>query len=267
MALPLSATGALGQDQCRGWAVSCASVEVRADGDELILFAPNLVSSQAATEAEAAQVEGQPAASPGDAGMVTADPETLSCDEERGTRVLDKDERKRCRRAPVGAFFLIALPASLFVLAPDGQGPPVKSPGLPSEPISTPDSGGDDGGNDGSGAGGGGVTDGGSGDGGASGGGGAGTGGNSGGGSTGGATTGGSTGGATGGNTGGGTTGGGSVGGGSTVGGSYPGAGDLPPISQVPEPVSTTLFGIGLASLAGARIRRLRQGAASSEDS
>ena len=227
----------IAQEACRGWAATCASVAVRSEGDELVLFAPNLASSDSSETAESARV----------------DPEAEPCDRDDARMeeapAPDENDRERCRRAPVGAFFIVALPASLFVFAPDGQGPTVESPALPQEPVTTPGDGGGDGDDGGAGVGGEGVTDGGSGDGGAAGG---GTGG-AGGGATGGGTTGGGV-------PGGGVTGGGTTGGGATGGPSWhPGAGDLPPLSQVPEPFSTTLFGIGLAGLAGNRIRRRRK--------
>lgn len=260
VALPLAAAApALAQDECRGWAMSCASVDVRSDGERLVLFAPNLVSADAAVapEGEPREVPSGPSITLSPVADADVDPGTLSCDGDGAymakARGLDEDDRKRCRRAPVGAFFLVALPASLFVFGPDGETPVVDSPSLPGEPANSPEEA-DDGEEDDGGAGtgdSGGEIDG---DAGGDDGDGAGVG-----------------------NTQGGDAGGDSTGGGNPGGGPgddgwgeddpwHPGADDLPPISQVPEPVSTTLFGLGLASYAATRIRRRRAGAASEED-
>lgn len=251
VALPLTAAPALAQDECRGWAMSCASVDVRSDGNRLVLFAPNLVSSQAAVapEGEPREVPSGPSITLSPVADADVDPGTLSCDGDGAymakARGLDEDDRKRCRRAPVGAFFLVALPASLFVFGPDGETPVVDSPSLPGEPANSPeeaDDGEEDDGGAGTGDSGGeidGDADGDDGDAGGDDGDDAATG-----------------------NT---RSGPGDDGWGEDDPW-HPGADDLPPISQVPEPVSTTLFGLGLASYAATRIRRRRAGAASEED-
>ena len=294
------------QQDCRGWTMTCASVELRAEGDHLILFVPNggvdadgaeamEVDEASEGEAENVTVVPQPVdAAPFDVPAGTTfmgsadDPGNISCDEDeshyRGSRGLDEDDERRCGQ-PVGALFLLAVPASIAFLAPgDGGDPTVERP-LPQS--GAPDEGDDDqAAGDGTGIGGDGVgagsDDGGDGvgagsdDGGSDGTGGgdgtnsAGTSGGSGG--SGGGATGGSGSGGSGGAGGGdgydddGTGNDGGTGPGGEFGPYHPTAGDLPPISQVPEPVSTTLFSLGLAGYAGARLRRRRLEAAQGDD-
>ncbi len=292
LALVAFATPALGQDDCRGWARSCASVDVRVEGDRLIFFTPNIVvepAESAETEDGSERVTLLPAGVSDDpyATMTVASgvgasgavaPPDRRCEEEQDDEEDDEDD---CG-PPVGALVLLALPASLFILSPgDSDDATVQAP--LNEPVSGPGNppagdgvggdgdagGGETGGNDGGDSGdAGGDTAG------ADSGGAADDGSNSGNNNNSGNTGGNS--GATGGNSG--TSGGNSgsnPGSGSASGdggsgddgsgddwGPYhpeaapPGAADLPPISQVPEPISTTLFGIGLAGYAAARRRR-----------
>lgn len=263
---------------CRGWTSSCAAVEVHAEGDRLILFSPNATLPEPVPETGGATVPSERvrvlAERPGEACDATsgagcedltgvwgsadasgeaasADPGNLSCRDDdvwmARARGLE-DGEDRCRRAPLAAYFLVALPVGLYVLGPDGEAPLVDRP-FPGEPgAGLPDPG--DGSSDG-------TSSGGDATGGSSGG--DATGGNSGNGGSGG--TGGD---ATGGDTGSGATGGTPGGGGDDP--SDPWDGDLglppekprPPMSEVPEPISTTLFGLGLAGYAGARIRQRR---------
>ena len=289
---------------CRGWTASCAAVEIRAEGDRLILFSPNVAPPEggtdiasdarlpsdrvrvladrpgAACEAETGagceDVTSVWAATPAE-GVTADDPGNHSCrrDDVWMARARGMEEgENRCRRGPVGAFFLVALPVGLYVLGPDGQAPLIEHP-LPGNPgaglpdSGDPGSGGDSSGGDSTGGGTGGDSSGGGTGGDSTGG---NTGGDSTGGNTGGDSTGGNTGGdSTGGNTGGGNTGGGNTGGGNTggddgsTGGSDEWDGELglppatrPPMSEVPEPISTTLFGLGLAGYAGAQLKKRR---------
>lgn len=285
-ALSVFALSATAQQDCRGWTVTCASVELRSEGDQLILFVPNggadTGTNDDATDDDAAADEvadnvtvlPQPVDAapfdvpPGTTYATTADdPGNISCDDDeshyRGSRGLDDDDERRCDQ-PVGALFLLAVPASVAFLAPgDGGDPTVERP-LPQS--GAPGAGDDDSGSGGDGAGG----DGSGGDGsGGDGSGGDGSGGDGSGGDDSGDDAGGNGGGSgvnsagTSGGSGGSGSGGSGSGGGSGTGG---GTGDLPPISQVPEPVSTTLFSLGLAGYAGARLRRRRLDAASEGD-
>ena len=288
---------AAGQDtSCRGWTASCAAVEVRAEGDRLILFSPN------AAPHDAGSSTGEDTGAPSDRVRVLADRPGATCDAATGSGCEDytavwtatpagdaaassdpgnlscrRDEvwmarargiersQNRCRRAPVAAFFLVALPVGLYVFGPDGQTPLIESP-LPGDPgagLPDPGEGSTGGANGGDGTGG--DSAGGTGGDSAGGSGGDSTGG-SGGDSTGG--SGGDSTGGTGGDSGGGTPGGDSTGGnpGDPPGGSDPWDGELglppedprPPMSEVPEPISTTLFGLGLAGYAGARLKKRR---------
>jgi hypothetical protein len=284
LAFPVFAVSAFAQHDCRGWTRTCASVDVRAEGDNLILFVPNAgIDDQgegAAAEAENVTVVPQPLDAepfdipPGTSVSTTPtsdDPGNISCDDDeshyQGSRGLDEDEERRCGQ-PVGALFLLAVPATVAIFAPgNGDDPTVEGP-LPQS--GNPDTGGEgDGANDGVGDGGdreagdeygsddsGGSDTPGSDSGGGSGvnSAGQGSGGNGGGSGTG-AGTGGS-----------GQNDGTDGGTGADYGPFHPDAGDLPPISQVPEPVSTTLFTLGLAGYAGAQLRRRRLDEAIEED-
>jgi hypothetical protein len=169
-------------------------------------------------------------------------------------RGLNEEDGRRCGR-PVAAYFMLALPAAAFLFAADGDEPDVVLP-IGSDPELPGGGGADDGssGSDDSGSGDGGS--GGTGTGGSDDGSSSGGSGGSGGGDTGGGDAGG---GDTGGNTGGGDTGGGLPGPG---GGGGPGPG----MGEVPEPISTTLFGIGLLGYAGARLRQRKMGEEREED-
>ena len=306
VALPLAAAPSLAQEDCRGWMTSCASVEVRADDDRLLLFTPNLSVEEDAEEGQAEEAEGSDRLTvlPQELGSTPFETGTAgsyaSADDHPGQRKCTKyetvgdpksgEERDDCAR-PVAALFMLALPTTLYMLSPTDDGPVVTGP--VSEPVAGPQGGDDDDSDSGTGSGDGGTADAGAGsDDGSSGGsgadsggattgetsgeGGGSSGGNSAGDSSGGSSGGsaGGSGGSTGGSTGGGNNpaGGGSAGsGGNNTGGEgdagpyHPTAGDMPPISQVPEPISTTLFGLGLAGYAGARLRR-RRGEAIQQD-
>lgn len=280
LALAIFVVPGFAQDDCRGWMTSCASVEVRAEGDRLILFAPNLsleegdeavgdASEPLDGEAQLSSVDAPPSgmefATPVDDH---ADPECKKYEyETNDPESYDGgEERDDCVR-PIGAIFMLALPTTVYLLSQGDGGDPVVT-GPPGSPVAGPQPDDDSGDDTGTGSDDGGTADGAGGDDGGS------TAGDSGGNSgDGGGSTGGNS--AGGGDAGGGSTGGGSTGGGDTGGGSgsnpaddggddgdfgpyHPTAEDLPPISQVPEPISTTLFGIGLAGYAGARLRKRR---------
>ncbi len=212
-------------------------------------------------------------------GAATADddPGNLDCKGDGAwmapARGLDKKDRRRCGR-PVAGYFIVALPAALFVFGGDGDDPTVVGPEPPGpeSPGDGPGNGGETGGQGGStapppgggepGSGGGSVP----GDGGGTppGGGGTPPGGGTGPGDGGGTPPGGTTPGGTPPGSGGTSPGGNSPGAGGTPPGGdqfrpIGGNGSNPPMSGVPEPISTTLFGIGLAGYAGARLRRRRQ--------
>jgi hypothetical protein len=275
-------TSAIAQaEECGGWMVSCASVQVHADGDRLFFYVPNATppaelpadGMDAAGERlrvyaniegmtcdpatgrgcvditeswlDAAEpVRGSPTA--GEAPATVVDPGNGSCEDEAEwmdpARGMSEEEGRRCSR-PVAAFFILALPASAFLFAADGDEPEVVLP-IGSDP-ELPGGGADDGSSssDGSGSGGDGSS------------GGTGSGGSDGGSSSSGG------GGSDGGDNGGGDTGGGNTGG-DTSGGLPvgPGGGGDPDMGEVPEPISTTLFGIGLLGYAGARLRQRRSG-------
>ncbi|MFV1987491.1 MAG: PEP-CTERM sorting domain-containing protein [Gemmatimonadota bacterium] len=291
LALTAFARPALGQEECRGWARSCASVDVRVEGEQLIFYSPNMIietDEPSETEDGSERVtvlpvdsDGAPFATPLATAAAPAtgamdDPGNISCDEDEsyleGGRGIDESDKRRCGR-PVGALVLLALPASLFLLAPDGTDE-VTVEGPPNQPVSTPgDSPVDDGTGDGAGDGTGGNDGDNSAGNGDSSAGNSGNNGNNGGNNNSGNTGGnsGTTGGDSGGNSG--TTGGNSGTTGGSSGhnpdgddwgpyhpGATPGGAALPPISQVPEPISTTLFGIGLVGYASARLRRRRAG-------
>jgi uncharacterized membrane protein YgcG len=260
LALVAYAAPAIGQEDCRGWARSCASVDVRVEGDRLIFYTPNMVVHTAESAEDASErvtvlpagVSDDPyVTTPGTAAAgASVAPPNRRCDDDEPPLAVEDDEDDDCG-PPVGALVLLALPASLFLLPGDSddgtvQGPPNESGAGPGNPPSDDGAGGDgDAADDGSNSGNN-NDSGNSGD----------TGGNS-----------GATGGKSGSNPG--SNGGGSNGGSSDDGsgddwGPYhpeattPGGADLPPISQVPEPISTTLFGIGLVGYAAARRRRQR---------
>jgi hypothetical protein len=258
LALVAFAAPANGQEDCRGWARSCASVDVRVEGDRLIFYTPNMVvhtaesaedGSERVTVLPAGVSDDPYVTTPGTAAAgASAPPPNRRCDDDEPPLAVEDDEDDDCG-PPVGALVLLALPASLFLLPGDSDGGTVQGP--PNEPGAGPgnppsgDGGDGDAADDGS-------TSGNNNDSGNSGD----TGGNSG-------TTGGNSGSNPGSN-GGGNNGGSSDDGSGDDWGPYhpeattPGGADLPPISQVPEPISTTLFGIGLAGYAAARRRRQR---------
>lgn len=289
------ATG-LGQDRrcAGGWSASCASVEVGVAGDDLLFYVPNaaLTDSSELDRAGVQLFSDLPGAvcdpttgsgcapvasdeSGSDPGRFdpggSDDQECVTYEEYQrqlaaGTEVSD---RRVCRRAPPPAvLFMMAIPTTFALLAPDEGGttvalPPADEPAPPpeepeGEPTGDDDgSGDDDGADEGDGGGGepggGGGTpppdtgppgdgdpgdsdpgDGDSGD----------------------------------GDPGDGDPGDGDPGDGDP-GDADPGDGDPggtppprpppPPVSQVPEPVSTTLFGIGLIGYAGVRLRDRRR--------
>lgn len=270
---------------CGGWTASCAAVEVRAEGDRLILFSPNATAPDASAETSPSDRVRVLADRPGStcdartgggcedvtstwrtaASTGAADPGRTECNEDdvwmARARGLERDD-ERCRRGPVAAYFLVGLPVGLYLLGPDDHQPLIDGgPGLEDPGAGLPGSG-DDGGSAGDDAGGSST----GGDDGSSGG---GTGGNSSGGDTGGGSSGGDTGGN---GQGVGTTPGGG-GGGDGSDGSDPLGGGLglptaerPPMSEVPEPISTTLFGLGLAGYAGAQLRKRRAGRIETEE-
>lgn len=303
MALSLLATSAPASaqaEECGGWMASCASVQVQADGDQLFFYVPNAtlpaelppearisagerlrvlahadgMTCDPATRTgcvditeswlDAAEVVRSGSAAAG-ATAAAADPGNRSCEDEAEwmdpARGLGEEDGRRCGR-PAAAFFILALPAAGFLFGADGDDPDVVlpiggDPELPGGSGADDGSSSSDGGGSSGGAGSGGSDDGSSSGGsGGSGGGGTAGGGNTGGGNTGGGNTGGS-------NTGGGDTGGGDTGGGLPPG---PGTGGTPPMGEVPEPISTTLVGIGLLGYAGARLRQRRMDGVAEED-
>jgi hypothetical protein len=201
---------------------------------------------------------------------VDADPGVISCEQGRyadGARGLTPEERDICDRGPpIAALFVLAFPVTMALLAPDGGDTETVS-GFPPEDEGDPGTTG----GDGDGGGGGTGDD----------GGGGGTGDDGGGGGTGGDD------GGTGGDDGSGDDGddGGDDGGWPPPGGDDggddgewpppggddgewppPGGDDGPPLTEVPEPVSTTLGGLGLAGYAGSRLRKRFQTASDPED-
>ncbi len=283
-----------------GWNENCASVEVDVVGEKLAFFVPNATGLEAsrdratptastdAAEATRPKADVQVLLSaPGmtcqaESGIgcvdvteewldgvasVALDPGLVQCYEDRpglddpqGSDRADRDDE--CDRdPPVAAFFLIGVPVAVAAVIPDGGEPEV----VRSFPEDEGSEGGTQGGDEG------GTTEGGD-EGGTEGGGEGGTEGGDEGGTEGGdegGTEGGDEGGTEGGDEGG-TTEGGDEGG--TEGGDEGGTGDdgwedptwdegdEPPMTEVPEPISTTLFGLGLASYAGARLRKRRNG-------
>jgi len=279
---------------CTGWTVSCASVQVHADGDRLLFYVPNAVRPTESpreasgvstdrlrvfrnsdgmtcdpasgegcvdvTDAWVASRDGTDAAPMGSTAATAAvDPGNRSCDGDGRqldpARGLDPDEGRRCSQ-PIAGWFILALPASAFLFGADGGEPDTVLPVADDPGVF----GGDDGtGSDGGNAGG--DSGGGDGSGGDDGAGGSGSGGGDG--------SGGDEGSGSGSGSGGGDTGSGGGGfgdlppGGGT--GGLPSGGGDPGMGEVPEPISTTLFGIGLLGYASARLRK-RGGGESSEE-
>lgn len=281
-------------DECGGWMVSCASVQVDAEEERLFFYVPNAVPTSGSGEAVPAAGERLRVYKDADgmtcdpgtgngcvditepwleavdsergdlaAGAVTpgvVDPGNWSCEDEaeglNRARGLSEDERERCDR-PVAAYFIVALPAAAFLFGADGNDPEVVLPagGDPQLPggdgADEASSGSDGGGSDAGGTGTGGT----------------GTGGT---GTSGTGTSGTGTGdtGTGGGGSAGGSSGGGETGGEWPPGGGLPGGGanSTPNMGEVPEPISTTLFGIGLLGYAGARLRRRRMGTELEDD-
>ncbi|MGH7539607.1 MAG: hypothetical protein ACRELC_01270, partial [Gemmatimonadota bacterium] len=192
--LAAEASVALAQEApCSGWSKSCASVEVHAIGDQLVLFVPNL-TAEATDAGEAGEIrdrerlrvyadqagmtcdpatgagclEIDPAvagsATPPQGGEAAKDPDCEKVDEAVADGAIAdgaiapsegvEREERRCRERPVAAYFLFGLPAALYVLGPDGEDPQVVSP------VSSPGDGGDDGSSGNSGSGGSGGDDG-----------------------------------------------------------------------------------------------------------